>query len=135
MSSKPSREEIARIIDPVNFNLTPSTYGTDEEGFKRTFAYGAQLVALQRADAVIAALTPAPEEPRKYLIGDRTMSAVFEPAGLKNVSDLQAVFDAVEKALAPEAEPANACAHDWRSEWGHAGPIQVCSKCGDWHHD
>lgn len=53
-----SREEIARIIDPVSFNLTPQTYGTDGEGFKRSFAYGAQLVALERADAVIAALQP-----------------------------------------------------------------------------
>lgn len=34
-----------------------------------------------------------------YVVGDRTMEKVFRPAGLTNVSDLQAVFDAVEKAL------------------------------------
>lgn len=28
-----------------------------------------------------------------------------------------------------------ACQHSYRSDWGHAGPIMVCDKCGDWHHD
>lgn len=36
-----------------------------------------------------------------YIIGDLTMAKVFKPAGLTNVNDLQAVFDAVETALTP----------------------------------
>jgi hypothetical protein len=40
-----------------------------------------------------------PEE--HYHVGTNTMAQVFEPAGLTNVNDLQAVFDAVEKALTP----------------------------------
>lgn len=27
------------------------------------------------------------------------------------------------------------CEHLWHSEWGRSGPIMVCAKCGDWHHD
>ncbi|TCU34027.1 hypothetical protein [Rhizobium azibense] len=52
-----SRDDIAKIIDPVNFNVTAASYGTDEEGFKRSFAYGAQLVALEKADKVISLLS------------------------------------------------------------------------------
>ncbi|WP_421591088.1 hypothetical protein [Shinella sp. M27] len=37
--------------------------------------------------------------PKVYSIGVNTMTKVFTPAGLTNVSDLQAVFDAVEIAL------------------------------------
>ncbi|EIZ8584095.1 DUF551 domain-containing protein [Salmonella enterica subsp. enterica] len=39
-------------------------------------------------------------EPIKYNIGGATMRFVFQPAGLTNVSDMQAVFDQVEVALA-----------------------------------
>lgn len=53
------RQGIARIIDPVNFNLDADCYGTDDEGFKNTFAYGAQLVALEKADKIIKALGPS----------------------------------------------------------------------------
>lgn len=60
-ASVANRNEIARIIDPINFNMTPASYGTDDEGFKRTFAYGSQLLALSKADAVIAALSPSPQ--------------------------------------------------------------------------
>lgn len=41
----------------------------------------------------------AEEEVKQYIIGDETMRRVFVPAGLTNIHDLQAVFDAVEKAL------------------------------------
>jgi len=44
-------------------------------------------------------------EPNAYLIGDRTMRAVFEANGIKNLSDMQAVFDAMEKALAQPPVP------------------------------
>lgn len=36
---------------------------------------------------------------RTYMIGPRTLERVFEAAGLVNMSDLQAVMDAVERAL------------------------------------
>ncbi len=36
---------------------------------------------------------------RTYHVGPRTMEKVFAPFGLTNVSDLQAVLDAVEAAL------------------------------------
>lgn len=28
-----------------------------------------------------------------------------------------------------------ACEHLYHAEWGNSGPIMVCAKCGDWHHD
>jgi hypothetical protein len=35
----------------------------------------------------------------RFLIGDKTMEKVFEPSQMTNLSDLQSVFDWVEKAL------------------------------------
>lgn len=43
--------------------------------------------------------------PVQYLIGDQTAERVFKAAGLVNMSDLQAVMDAVEKALVSEGVP------------------------------
>lgn len=40
-------------------------------------------------------------KPEKYLVGDNTMDRVFKRAGLTNIHDLQAVFDAIEVALTP----------------------------------
>ena len=37
---------------------------------------------------------------KTYTIGDATMKAVFQPSGLTNMHDMQAVMDAVEAALA-----------------------------------
>lgn len=28
-----------------------------------------------------------------------------------------------------------ACEHQWHNDWGSFGPIMVCTKCGEWHHD
>lgn len=50
-------------------------------------------------------LKPAASPEPLYRIGDETMARVFMPAGLQNVSNLQAVFDAVERALTKTAEP------------------------------
>jgi len=36
---------------------------------------------------------------RRIDVGEQTMARVFRPAGLTNLSDMQAVMDAVEKAL------------------------------------
>lgn len=43
--------------------------------------------------------------PGAYMIGDETMRKVFEANGIKNVSDMQKVFDAVEKALTRRGAP------------------------------
>lgn len=39
------------------------------------------------------------KSPAVFTIGDETMAKVFKPNGIENVSNLQAVFDAVEAAL------------------------------------
>lgn len=44
--------------------------------------------------------TETAPEVATYQIGERTMKRVFEASGIENVADLQAVFDAVEAALA-----------------------------------
>jgi len=61
----------------------------------------ANVDALERLLSGIAeASAPTPTDDDKvFLIGDTTMRRVFEPAGLRNMSDMQAVMDAVEKAL------------------------------------
>lgn len=35
----------------------------------------------------------------------------------------------MKKAITP------VCSHAWRSSWGGSGPIMICDKCGEWHHD
>ncbi len=47
---------------------------------------------------------PAPE-PERFTIGDLTHERVFKAAGLTNLSDMQAVLDAVEAALQPPSPP------------------------------
>jgi len=47
-----------------------------------------------------------------YQIGELTMEYVFRRSGLENVSDMQAVFDAVENAL----EFKNKCYRDMVAE-------------------
>ena len=42
------------------------------------------------------------DEAEKFNVGPLTMRHVFEPNGIKNVADLQAVLDAVEAALAAD---------------------------------
>lgn len=44
----------------------------------------------------------------QYTIGNLTYEKVFKAAGLTNLSDMQAVLDAVEVALSQQAEPAPA---------------------------
>ncbi len=53
----------------------------------------------------------AETDPKKYNIGESTMRHVFTPAGITNISDLQAVFDQIETALSRlESDPAKDCA-------------------------
>ncbi len=61
----------------------------------------------------VTRLAQTEQQPVKYTIGDLTYARVFKAAGLTNLSDIQAVLDAVEAAiaqLAPQQEqsrPAN----------------------------
>jgi len=51
-------EEIAKIISPSSFFMTPQHYGLEtQDEFKRTWAWGEQQVARERATAVRTALT------------------------------------------------------------------------------
>lgn len=52
-------------------------------------------------ESISALQAKAAENPEKYIIGDNTMMKVFKQAGLTNIHDLQAVFDAIEVALTP----------------------------------
>lgn len=53
------------------------------------------------------------ERPKEvFTVGDNTMEQVFRPAGLTNLHDLQAVLDAVEKALSDD-EPVAAMTTDY----------------------
>jgi hypothetical protein len=45
--------------------------------------------------------SPETKQPEVFTVGDQTMEQVFRPSGLTNVHDLQAVLDAVERALTP----------------------------------
>lgn len=52
------------------------------------------------AEAIRALSTTAQADPEQYVIGQLTMKRVFQASGLTNLSDLQAVLDQVEVALA-----------------------------------
>ncbi|MGX5108007.1 hypothetical protein ACWKYD_04265 [Enterobacter cloacae] len=52
------------------------------------------------------AAPPAQEVPEVYNIGDATMRHIFTPAGITDVSDMQAVFDQIETVLAGMWQPA-----------------------------
>lgn len=73
------------------------------------------------------------QEQETYTIGENTMARVFKVAGLINVHDLQAVFDAVEEALTPSAkqdiEPVA-----WLRPGEHV-PIQGCPFGAMWISD
>lgn len=42
---------------------------------------------------------------KKYIVGDVTYEKVFKANGIENLSDMQAVLDAVEKALTSNVKP------------------------------
>ncbi|MGG1954320.1 hypothetical protein [Enterobacter cloacae] len=52
------------------------------------------------------AAPPAQAVPEVYNIGDATMRHIFTPAGITDVSDMQAVFDQIETVLAGIWQPA-----------------------------
>lgn len=59
--------EIAAIIDPESFSMTPEHYGLSTQAeFEKTLAYGAQLVAIDRAKQIVAYLA-AVAEPVGYI--------------------------------------------------------------------
>lgn len=45
------------------------------------------------------------------------------------VKEVVSLYKEVRNPQAP------VCLHVWRSSWGFSGPIMVCDKCGEWHHD
>lgn len=59
----------------------------------------------ENARIIISAVAFQAANDRQYNIGPQTMERVFEAAGLTNMSDLQAVMDAVEKALVSKVKP------------------------------
>lgn len=62
--SKSEREAIARIINPAAWMVGPSSYGLeadDHEGFMRTWGSAARLVALDKADAILALASTPPK--------------------------------------------------------------------------
>lgn len=84
-------------------------------------------VDLARPIHVTPTVTVDPMDVRKYNIGDQTMAKVFSPNGLTNVYDLQAVFDAVEAALAPVWT-----VYDWEAlrgaEWKYCRTPETAAK-------
>lgn len=73
-----------------------------------------------------------------YRIGDEMMARVFSPAGLHNVSDLQAVFDAVERELIQTAAPQAAAVKllEWKSVnegFGHGRTYYGTGIFGHWY--
>ncbi|OIN06141.1 hypothetical protein BFS86_19755 [Shewanella algae] len=65
-------EKVARIIDPASFGTTPEMYGfrgpDKQDRFKRTFGYGGQLVAIERAEKIIATILEALSEPSEAMV-------------------------------------------------------------------
>ena len=56
-------------------------------------------------------------EPEVYTIGDKTMAQVFMPGRITNLSDLQAVLNAVEQALPPTPSSHVDGARRYHLEW------------------
>lgn len=55
-----------------------------------------------RVHVVQAAMTALMNDDRKYFVGDETKRKVFDANNIQNLSNLQEVFDAVERALQPK---------------------------------
>lgn len=111
-----SRENVGTMLErtlaaesALRMIVSHATMGhTDGEG-QSVNDICVQITALRNElyeNAKAAALQSLPPQsgeaakPNVYDIGDNTMARVFKPAGLTNLHDLQAVFDAVEKAFA-----------------------------------
>lgn len=63
-------------------------------------------IRMRRHDIKPGSLYTAPPAPEFYKIGDATMRHIFTPAGITDVSDMQAVFDQIETVLAGMWQPA-----------------------------
>jgi len=64
-------------------------------------ATAAEIVAIGYDPGSVAEVQPV-----QFVVGDMTMAEVFVPNGLTNLSDMQAVLDAVEHALVTRPAPA-----------------------------
>jgi hypothetical protein len=67
---------------------------------------------------------------RAFDIGPQTMERVFRPNGITNVSDLQSVFNAIEKALT-EPTPVSKKKPDWRDPFCKRRDENVLSNIRD----
>lgn len=77
-----------------------------------------ELHTAHNADANAEVILKAFNDARtSFMIGPNTMERVFKAAGLTNLSDLQAVMDAVEKALtvSPTIEEVTPTTEQWES--------------------
>lgn len=100
VSGKSEREvELEQEIKDLNADLADNNMAI-EAGDALIKDLNAKVAELEKSLAEANA-------PKEYTIGELTSERVFKAAGLENVSDMQAVFDAVEAALtAPTpAEP------------------------------
>jgi hypothetical protein len=94
------------------FNLTAASMKPDDLARgKDVFDWRNHKITQEQFDNAIIVRISSGDEERvvkdrsgemtRYAIGRATMERVFREAGLTNLSDLQAVMDAVEKALTP----------------------------------
>lgn len=72
----------------------------------------------------------------RYQVGDLTMAHVFEPTNIQNLSDMQAVLDAVEVALVGKVELLEALreavrVHGDQYSWGPAARAAIAMAMGD----
>lgn len=82
----------------------------------------------------VTRLAQTEQQPVQYTIGDLTYARVFKAAGLTNLSDIQAVLDAVEAAiaqLAPQPEQSRIADRLNSVIAELKGGFVACQRCGD----
>lgn len=100
-----SWRDIFRLTDPIADLLERTPTDDSEAIVKRLKKENRQILmahheARQTIDRLREHSTYAQADPEQYVIGQLTMKRVFQASGLTNLSDLQAVMDQVEVALA-----------------------------------
>ncbi|KHA63580.1 hypothetical protein [Sphingomonas sp. Ant20] len=87
----PTNEEAQRAAEVLADNIRGDQLSTDGFLFVR---------ADQAVSAMLAYAASEQVDTHQYAVGDLTFKHVFQAAKLVNMSDMQAVLDAVEAALA-----------------------------------
>jgi hypothetical protein len=99
---------LASALDAVN----NAVIGHAHNGYSSTAASVMDVASMLAVFAqAVADQLRQDTEARQYDIGDNTMRHVFAPAGLTNLSDLQAVVDQVETALSKPVAPSEPPEH------------------------